>query len=130
MFFSEFIDNSVDVGHRAPHQPNPQNRDHFWGDVIEASHGAPGFSLGMSGQSFHPSANRFIAFRRNRIVGGNGISVFGVGNTDVLVEGNSFEHTNVSIALDYFPKNNSAVQHVVIRNNSLAPDEDCCARRA
>eukprot|EP01043_Picozoa_sp_COSAG02_P025488 COSAG02_NODE_1435_length_12610_cov_7.021181_2_plen_950_part_00 len=118
-YFNEFTGNTVAVGHRAPHQPNLQNRDTFWNDVIEASQCKSGFSMGISGQGFHPASNRFQIFRRNEIVGGNGLSVFGVGNTDVLVERNLFVHTNVSIALDFYPQNNSAVQHVVVRNNTV-----------
>jgi hypothetical protein len=72
--------------------------------------------MGMAGQG-RGHSNRFLVFRGNSFVGGNGISVWGIGSSDVLVEGNRFNGTNISIALDHFPTNVSAVTNVVIRNN-------------
>jgi polygalacturonase len=82
---------------------------------MQVAHGL--FSMGMAGQGRgHP--NRFIVFRGNSFVGGNGMAVWGIGNSDVLVENNHFNSTNISIALDHFPTNVSAVTNVVIRNNT------------
>eukprot|EP00038_Savillea_parva_P030902 m.414 g.414 ORF g.414 m.414 type:complete len:78 (+) comp93_c0_seq1:53-286(+) len=74
--------------------------------------------MGMSGQGTN-HANRFIVFRRNTMVGANGINVWGIGTTDVLVEGNVLNTTAIPIALDHFPGTESAVSNVVVRGNTI-----------
>ena len=58
--------------------------------------------MGMAGQG-PPGSNRFLVYRRNSFLGANGLNIGGLGNSDVLVEANDFNSTNVSIALDHFP---------------------------
>ena len=113
-YFNEFTNNNFEVGHRAPHlgSPSLQNRDLFWNQVVAKFL----FSMGMAGQG-RGHSNRFIVFRRNSFVGANGIKIWGIGSSDVLVENNRFNGTNISIALDHFPTNVSAVTNVVIRGN-------------
>ena len=117
-FRNEFTDNQVRVGHRAPHQPDVQTRDTFWSQQINHNMA----SFGISGQCETASANRFISFRRNRITGMNGIGIWGLGNGDVLVEGNQFEHVEQPITYDFFPDNRAhpTVQNVVVRGNTPA----------
>eukprot|EP01052_Picozoa_sp_SAG31_P031527 SAG31_NODE_3349_length_4375_cov_7.496024_2_plen_885_part_00 len=117
-FRNEFVDNRVRVGHRAPHQPNVQNRDTFWTQQIAHDMN----SFGISGQDGTAKANRFLTFRRNHITGGNGIGIWGLGNGDVLVEGNKFEHVKQLITYDFFPDDlaHPTVQNVVVRENTPA----------
>jgi hypothetical protein len=126
-YFNEFVGNKFEVGHRAPHLGNPwlQNRDVFWSQPVAKAM----FAFGMNGQG-EGHSNRFIVFRRNTVIGGNGAWIWGTGTTDVLVEGNTFNGTNISIALDHFPTNHSAVSHVVIRGNTetfKSDDDDVTA---
>ena len=124
-YFAEFLDNRVTTGHRAPHTQWVPSRDHFWNDPIE--HGL--YSMGISGQGqyfgkadlmqYPGGTNRFQVFRRNSITGLNGINVWGLDNSDTLVESNVFNSTNLSVGLDYFPGNNPAPVNSVIRNSKL-----------
>lgn len=113
-FRNEFVDNRVRVGHRAPHQPNLQTRDTFWTQQI--AHNLASF--GISGQDGSASANRFLTFRRNYITGANGLGIWGLGNSDVLVEGNKFEHVDQPITYDFFPIPQPTVHNVVVRANT------------
>jgi len=120
-FLNEFTENEVTAGHRAPHQPDVQSRDTFWSQ--EVSHNLASF--GISGQgmpSGRGSVNRFLVFKGNRITGGNGIGVWGLGNGDVLVERNTFSSVSQPITYDYFPDDlqHPTVQNVVLRNNTPA----------
>ena len=63
-------------------------------------------------------ANRFQAFNRNSISGANGILLWGLGNADALVAGNSFANVEVTIGIDQFPVGVDTVQNYVLYNNS------------
>ena len=58
-----------------------------------------------------------MVFRRNEVVGGNGVRVWGISNSDMLVEGNTFRKTNISVEVSEFAGKQS-VENVLVRNNT------------
>merc|ERR1712232_511028 len=118
-YFNEFINNNIQVGHRAPHAPELQNRSTFWHEEVEHSL----FSFGLFGQnSGIGSANRFITFVGNSIVGCNGISIGGIKNADVLVADNAFWHAAIPISIGKDRMGRDEVSNYVLYNNSLGPN--------
>ena len=117
--FSEFTDNAVAVGHRAPHacDPDHMNRSTFW--ACSPQHAMASF--GMDGQDGDRVANRFMVFSRNRINGANGVLLWGLGNKDALVAQNSFTNVERPIIIDQFPAGHDTVANFVIYNNSMPP---------
>ena len=118
---NEFFDNTVSVGHRAPHACDPRNmtRESFWA-CGAGQHQM--FSFGMDGQGGSMAeglfANRFQAFNRNTISGANGILMWGLGNADALVAGNSFYNVEIKVGIDQFPVGVDTVVNYVHYNNS------------
>jgi hypothetical protein len=118
---NEFLDNTVLVGHRAPHACDPENmtRATFWDCSAGSSHQS--FSVGMDGQGNSGAilGNRFMVFNRNQFTGGNGVLLWGLGNKDCLVGGNHFVSTEIAIGIDQFPVGKDTVINYVLYNNTV-----------
>jgi hypothetical protein len=115
-YFAEFSDNIAQVGHRAPHTQQ-LSADSFWNPKYGLRSKLFSFGIGGEGKPEQKGVNRFVVFRRNEVVGGNGVRVWGISNSDMLVEGNTFRKTNISVEVSEFAGKQS-VENVLVRNNT------------
>jgi hypothetical protein len=119
---NEFIHNTVSVGHRAPHACDPSNmtRESFWACGGGGGHQMFSFGMDGQGQGTNMFANRFQVFSGNNITGANGILMWGLGNSDALVSGNSFQQCEIPVGADQFPIGVDAVHNYVLHGNHVS----------